>query len=126
MKTKQECFDEVARHLFVQGQQSLNDRGFCAYYGRDGRRCPVGLFLDTKHYKFNMEEKTFNTLRANFYLPPELNTPDNYRFFSDLQIVHDNLDNWESSETMRKALSDLAADHGLSRKVLIDLKFTNR
>ena len=54
MRTSQEVFDVVAKHLLTQNAKSMDDPWdeMCAYRGENGRRCAVGALIPDDLYSF--------------------------------------------------------------------------
>lgn len=64
MKTNQEIFDIVAKHLLTQGVRSQTAKKFensdgyypvCAYRGEGGRKCAAGVLIPDSKYNALME-----------------------------------------------------------------------
>jgi hypothetical protein len=51
LKTNQEIFDYVARHLIRQGRKSMDPTGrFNRLHAEDGAKSALGVLIDPKHY----------------------------------------------------------------------------
>lgn len=53
--TNQELFDKVATHLLKQGRRSVRANGECAYRGKDGLRCAIGVLIPDDKYGRGLE-----------------------------------------------------------------------
>lgn len=89
--TKQQVFDQVARHLLLQNSKStriLNvDSSTCAYrsnIGDKSKQCAAGCLIDDKEYNPDWEGKGWQFL-ANSGLVPQAHSG----FIEELQQVHD-------------------------------------
>jgi len=63
-ETSQEIFDAVWRHFVVENRpRSYSDRRYapCAYRGRDGARCAVGIFIPDESYRPTMDSEHQDT-----------------------------------------------------------------
>lgn len=85
-RTRQEVYDRVTTHLRLQGRQSLDANGSCAYRGKGGRRCAIGIFIDEVKYDPVIEGMAVESLLH--YLQPEVAATGS-EFLSDLQLLHD-------------------------------------
>lgn len=57
--TLQQIFDTVASHLLKQGARSLGEENLkCAYRGKDGRMCAVGVLIKDEFYDPGLEKKS--------------------------------------------------------------------
>lgn len=133
MLTDQELFDTVAKHLFAQNEPSMMGDGSgdmqCAYRGDHGRKCAAGCVLPDKHYNHLMEGNSVGheTVSPIFraYVTPSLS------LLRQLQVVHDDSvtseqSNWSSTDKMRRALTRIADEHGLSDGIVSKLSFKDR
>lgn len=91
MKTRQETFDVVVKHLLAQNAHAAGDNGTCLYRAPGGRKCAVGCLIADEHYSPEMEgkgaignDRILNAIVASGY-PPDLH------LLSDLQATHDGL-----------------------------------
>lgn len=98
MKTMQEQFDIVVEHLSNQIGRSYDGQA-CNYMDSQGRKCAVGVLLPEGHIVFK-EANTY-ALREilGYYVDLqkvlcEQDTP-HYFLLRDLQVIHDNSDNWD-------------------------------
>lgn len=83
---RQQVYDRVAAHLRVQGRQSLDANGCCAYRGEGGLRCAIGIFIDDANYNAEMEGKAVESL-FHLLLPEVASTGPT--FLCDIQMLHD-------------------------------------
>lgn len=125
----QDVFDHCARHLFHQGQQSIGEDKTveCAYRGTEGRMCAIGLFIPTRVYKSSMDTVPLNlwAIRRNSKRYAAA-TASFSKLLLDLQMVHDALAAWKSTNRMRTALADVAYTHQLNSAILGTASFPNR
>lgn len=139
--TGQEIFDTVARHLFKQGHQAIGDDGMCAYRGIGGDKCAVGCLIPDEFYDpfiegasaallfsplepFNpMSAKTRELVKTNQF---DSGLFENWSLLDELQNVHDQVENWDTTESMKRALELSAGMYRLSPSVLETLSFANR
>ncbi len=93
--TNQEVFDKCVSFLRKQGCASLSEKGFCSYFGPDGKRCAVGVFIEENEYKPEFEGDSLNCRP----LIQELmrNKGIDLRLLDRLQDVHDGymFEEWE-------------------------------
>ena len=131
--TPQEIFDTVARHLFTQGERAgivLDDdadddsgRGFfsCRYRAPGGAKCAVGVLIPDEAYSFNMEERGIADVYYFFSAVLPVWMGDNVKLLASLQSVHDDFSYWESTGSMREALTNVADFYHLDASVLDNL-----
>ena len=118
VKTLQETFDKVAKHLLEQMEKS-EDEGRCLYRGSNGKKCAIGCLIPDKFYNPSLEGKliTHNdileTLHQGGYSGDKM-----FLLMSDLQKVHDFViaSNWQ------RELKVIASRYILSDKVLYQSK----
>jgi hypothetical protein len=103
--TKQEVFEQVARHLLEQKQQSLIGNYKCAYRGEAGLKCAAGCLIGDDEYRGIFENRNWSFLVREGHVPKEHSA-----LISLLQSIHDDTGPaiWESS------LKLLAKDLGLA------------
>lgn len=121
--TPQQIFEDVAKHLFKQGQCCKVEHGKCLYKYQ-GLSCAVGVHIPDNMYRRKMENIAVSLI-PNFY------SGFSYLMFNIilyllLQKVHDNPVNWRSSETMRIALEHVANVQKLNGEFLQELNFSDR
>lgn len=126
---KQEIFDTVARHIFTQGVPGgeKNAEGFfsCRYRGTGGTSCAVGCLIPDEAYRSWMEGNDVEGLIEQHYgrLPGWMF--DHRDLLSRLQLVHDFLPAWRTSQKMRGMLYEVARKYNLDLTTLDDLKFAD-
>ena len=82
--TAQEVFDQAARHLLTQGQQSLSAYGICVYRNNGGLKCVVGCFISDDEYNPAFEGRLWEVLAE------EEEVPFAHSFLlANLQDIHD-------------------------------------
>jgi hypothetical protein len=121
----QEIFDTVATHLLKQGRRAINPDmpEICHYRGEHGSKCAVGVLIPDETYDPMMEGRTISALLndSRFKIPNWM--AYNPTLLKELQDAHDAKTNWESSATMKVALSKIAKEMGLTSDVLEELAF---
>lgn len=89
--TDQEIFETSATHLLKQGRRSLNNFSLpdvswvCAYRGRSGLKCAIGILIPDDKYRASMENMDVRELFTKF-------DPGFYgklSLLSTLQQIHD-------------------------------------
>lgn len=120
----QEIFDTVARHLFTQGERSFNNilSKLCAYRGKNGMKCAIGCLIPDGRYELSIEGKTVYRLSENKF--PEWGPIR--EFLGELQIAHDQCENWYNTKTMRKELRRISDKFRLNADILDTLSFEDR
>lgn len=142
MKTTQEIFDTVARHLLTQKARSECLIDFdgemakgCAYRTPDGLMCAVGCLIPDDLYDPIIENVAVQGVMAvakmkdtapsyvklfNILVELGMATDDKMKLLSNLQRTHDQCppDQW------RQALRNIAINRGLSPAVLDDFPLT--
>lgn len=140
MKTRQEIFDKVARHLVTQGKRSMLSSKDCAYRGCGGTSCAVGCLIDDEFYderfegmsvgvanKFEKREHPNHAKRLHDALVNsgiDVADEDLVVFLRELQLVHDGCDAPEEDFKyfIIDDLKDVAIDYGLNHEILEELK----
>ena len=116
--TAQEVFDQVAEHLLVQNEQSLDSdkRGnTCMYRNPIGLKCAVGCLMADDEYLEEWEGKGWTITSP--YIVRDLGIDYNReheRLLIALQSLHDH---FETAMWLDK-LKDLAKAEGLNSKIL--------
>jgi len=116
IKTTQDLFNFVARHLLKQNEQCLarvvGSDNACVYFGRNGLRCAIGCLIEPDHYYESLE---FEGLADSVLLDViresigrYLNSTEVYMLKS-LQRLHDHY----SPENWRKQLTQIAITYDL-------------
>lgn len=119
---QQEIFDKVATHLIAQGRQSLVDdddinEQFCAYRDPYGAMCAAGCLIPDAEYRDEFETQPWAHIWPD--IPTFANAPQSVNtLIAQLQLVHDDENNWKTAETLKEALSVVANEYGLSLAVL--------
>jgi hypothetical protein len=93
VRTAQELFDTVAKHLLTQNAKSRDGGDLCFYRDPNGLKCAVGCLIPDDEYRPEMENRT---VAGMLYYRPELLTRERFEeiesnidLLTDLQIVHD-------------------------------------
>ena len=97
MRTAQQIFDTVVRHLRQQGAKS-SDEMHCLYRDPNGRKCALGCLIDEAHYVRTMEYNSLTKLLETQILGDlKLEFQAHKNLLIDLQDTHDNLEveKWE-------------------------------
>lgn len=119
MKTEQQIFDQVAKHLLKQMRKSylLDSATACAYRGEQGTMCAVGCLLT--EYDPGIERKTVYVIFRDY---PEIAeaagiNKDHIALITRLQTMHDfrSVDGWFDR------LAEIAKEFKLDPKVLIEV-----
>lgn len=126
----QEIFDTVAKHLFKQGCRAEGPSG-CAYRGKNGLKCAVGIFIPDEVYDPRMDEAEdyggtgIESLLNRFreVLPPWF--VEHRRLLMNLQDVHDGYSAWIETELMKKQLKETAERFELDDSILNTLSFSD-
>lgn len=114
--TAQEIFDQVARHLLTQNEQSVDEVGNCLY--RCGKlKCAAGCLIADDEYSAAFEGDLWNSLVATNGI-----TEKHRLLIQTLQCTHDDFAPPEWSVL----LGDLAERFGLSRAVLEEFDYENQ
>lgn len=121
--TKQKAFDIVAKHLFEQGQPSIDTSGAtCMYRAPGGFKCAIGVLIPDDEYRSEFETRS---VRDILPLVPSIKHL-NVGLLDALQIVHDFSDGWRSSENMKIELRDVARIYRVKADILNDLSFNRK
>lgn len=127
-----EVFNKVKGHLLTQNKRStspMNDR-YCAYRGKDGRKCAIGIFIPDDKYteqfeniglnlniEFDTESRKGELIRV---LGAEIGFEETdkcfIRYLASLQRLHDeiNVGRWEYElENMKDKLNSIQTDEDL-------------
>lgn len=117
MLSLQAVFNKAVRGLLKQGKKSLSraDPTTCAYRGRDGMRCAIGMLIKDKHYTDAMEGGTVHDEAVCDALKKSGVSVDGESFdlCADLQTVHDN----RAVKEWRRDFGAVARRFGLSDAV---------
>lgn len=94
VKTNQEAFDTVVRHLATMKRRAINDAETCLYRAPDGSKCAVGALITDESWDALPEADARNYNRHLVCLLPIDFGDISLALLSDLQQAHDNSDNW--------------------------------
>lgn len=93
--SNQEVFDKVARHLLIQGKQSLNsgkgDTPICLYRGPNGLKCAIDCLLSddlAEAFDKRQDSTSVVSLSVDGLLPEDLREVD-LALLIRLQGLHD-------------------------------------
>jgi len=100
VSTKQDVFDQVARHLIRQGRRSekpkniSNSADFVCMYRLEDKACAAGCLIGDDEYNAEMEYQTWDELMATSKVPK-----DHANLIVPLQAIHDNCGplDWEEN-----------------------------
>lgn len=98
LKTKIEIINEVANHFNSQNR-AIDSNGFCAYITEDGKKCAVGMFLNSENnYACVTNDCADNLFEHHGYkiLKEEYQIEDS-GFWTDLQRLHDKEIFWDEN-----------------------------
>lgn len=124
MKSAQEVFDTVIRHLVNQRKASVNGyNGECVYRGPDGTKCAVGCLIPDEVYNVGMEGKNVYDL-LHYAACNEINLPEEITehraLLKNLQDLHDDylmlvpIVSVNTYDAFRFVAQQLADKHNLS------------
>ncbi len=121
--TKQKIFEKAAKHLFRQGERSVEAGDVCRYRGRGGMKCVVGVFIPDDRYSPVLEGRDVSDLLRHHpnVLPRALKPHEG--MLIRLQGLHDSPHHWYSSEAMRRQLQFIGASYNLNTAFLDSLWF---
>jgi len=108
MKKKQ-VFQTVATHLLTQNSKSTDDIFLddCKYQNDNGRQCAVGVLIDSKNYKPELEGKATDALEVIQAVEKSLDThitKSDRDLLCKLQDIHD----YSTVEGWRSQLEELS------------------
>ena len=107
MKKKQ-VFKTVATHLLTQNSKSTaDDSDNCQYQNDNGKQCAVGVLIDSKNYKPDLEGKATDALEVIQAVEKSLDTnitKSDRDLLCKLQDIHD----YSTVEGWRSQLEELA------------------
>jgi hypothetical protein len=98
---KQAIFDKVVGHLRMQGCRSIfsDTLRSCAYRGKEGRKCAIGVLIEDSEYAPWMEGRPLSDIVVNERCPISLRErlDPHQVFLSHLQMIHDSkeVNEWE-------------------------------
>ena len=121
--TAQDIFDTVVGHLFKQGKRSTRwgwccglsgEQEYtetCAYRSDEGLKCAIGILIPDESYNNKLEGVRIAVIIDDHALPTYFK--NHVALLDDLQLAHDNLQNWVSKGSMIDVFGDVAANHEL-------------
>lgn len=89
MKTYQEIFDIVYKHLLTQNVKSQGKYNDCRYRGDNGLKCALGILIPDSKYEPKYETKLVRTLVENNII--EDVSLASVAFLYSLQKIHDDV-----------------------------------
>lgn len=107
--TKQQVFDQIAKHLILQGMRSTDKSGHtCMYLGHDRLKCAAGCLISDQEYNKEWEGKSWGGLCDTV---PSF--PNNHKsMIADLQYIHDS----DHPRSWKHSLKAIAKDNKLEFK----------
>ena len=111
MKKKQ-VFKTVVTHLLTQNSKSVEGglyeaEGNCQYQNNDGKQCAIGVLIDSKNYKSDLESQAADALEVIQAVEKSLDTnitKSDRDLLCKLQDIHD----YSTVEGWRSQLEELA------------------
>ena len=121
MKKKQ-VFKTVVTHLLTQNSKSTaDDSDNCQYQNDNGKQCAVGVLIDSKNYKLDLETQAADALEVIQAVEKSLDTNINKSdrdLLCKLQDIHDysTVDSWreELEGLARREFNKTLEDLGVS------------
>lgn len=106
MKTLQESYDTVKKHLLCQMKQSRFETGSCKFRGPDGLKCAIGALIPDDKYILKLD------VWSNFKEAFKLAGVDHLdrHFLGGLVSIHDG----REPEHWKVCLENLASAYGLT------------
>jgi len=109
---KQEIFDKVKEHLLKQDACSETDDD-CAYRGKDGLKCAIGILIPDSLYEKSMESSSIKGVLDCYpdvkdYIDPD---GENIELLTDLQVIHDNGYPCEWEEKLTECANTFGLNH---------------
>lgn len=130
--TRQQILNTVAEHFFKQGIRGYDSNlGQCRYRGDNNTRCAIGCLMTDEEYTaagggrleglniIDVAELQPRPVFKNFSV-------HDTTFLEELQLLHDNADNWLTTRHMQSALSIFAFSWDLSTTKFSTLSFSDR
>ena len=108
--TKEQVFDQVAKHLLQQQKKSYSKDGYtCFYRGANGLKCAAGSLIGDEEYEKRMEELSWTSLADEGLVPSK-----HLDLISHLQEIHDSsfVEDWE------RELTEVAKDFEIKSSIL--------
>lgn len=130
--SSQQIFDIVATHLFTQGKRSMHIEvgrisGRCAYRGDNGLKCAIGVLLPDSVVRDTWD--IYTVAIANICDDRNAsvkNLTAHKGLLTELQLLHDDEYNWESTAHMRQAFRSIRNNDGIDADILFTLSFSDR
>lgn len=102
-------FIDIFKSIYVAdpSKRAVDDRGRCNYLMEDGRKCSIGMYLESYHP--DMEGKDCRNSLVFEALPLEIQNLG-WAFLRDVQYLHDSGENWTAtglSELGNKRIKNL-------------------
>ena len=119
---QQEIFDKVASHLITQGVKStyvFSDGGYprCAYRGDNGTMCAAGCLIPDEEYDQGFEGCSWFVIQEKIPSLASL-TSKEHKLIISLQDLHDSYVDWDSMNSLKIELRDVAFKYELSSDIL--------
>ena len=86
MKTLQETFNRVAKHLLTQNEKAVNSQGNCQYR-QEKLKCAIGCLIPDSEYHTYLEDQACTSGSSIGILMEKLGY--NIKFLQKLQGIHD-------------------------------------
>jgi hypothetical protein len=123
--TAQASFEQIATHLFAQGERSINsDDTSCQYRGAKGLKCAIGCLIPDNQYAKRIEGASVEDVQLMEILSAAGLPAYDKRYMElldSLQQVHDRAGHWENNATMKGQLRRVGYGFGLSSDFLENL-----
>lgn len=108
--TKEQVFDQVAKHLLQQQERSFSkDGSTCFYRGANGLKCAAGSLIGDEEYDKVMEGMSWVGLASEGLVPSK-----HVNLIIHLQGLHDN----SNVEDWKKELTEVAKDFEIKSNIL--------
>lgn len=119
-------FNDVVKHLFKQGKQSLSIGNLCSYRGTDNTKCAIGCLIPDELYDSSMERRSIKDLIFSINNIKNLFKDVNKEMLYDLQQCHDTYpikaDQTFNKTDLKRRLKYVANTYNLEYKNLEELK----
>jgi hypothetical protein len=118
LQIKQLALLEETAKTYNSDNRCINDEGICKYFVEGKIGCAIGRLIEDKELCKRLDDskgKVVKNIKIFNQLPEKLKEYTQ-EFLSDLQILHDNSDNWNEeglSETGKKVVSQIIRAHKL-------------
>ena len=108
--TKEQVFDQVAKHLLQQQKQSISkDGSTCSYRGAEGLKCAAGSLIGDEEYDKVMEGMSWVGLASEGLVPSK-----HVNLIIHLQGLHDN----SNVEDWKNGLTEVAKEFEIKSNIL--------